>query len=110
MRESRTCGSVRGARDETRVPTAPTAPVHQTARLGLDVPPMVLARADEVIEGGAASSSRCWAVRRSRMQPLILTLSVENTAEPCLDIRAHQTPRSRPAVDARPVAIASVGR
>ena len=26
MRESRTCGSVRGARDETRVPTAP----HQT--------------------------------------------------------------------------------
>jgi len=23
MRESRTCGSVRGARDETRVPTAP---------------------------------------------------------------------------------------
>ena len=26
MRESRTCGSVRGARDETRVPTAPWAP------------------------------------------------------------------------------------
>ena len=27
MRESRTCGSVRGARDETRVPTAPPAPI-----------------------------------------------------------------------------------
>jgi hypothetical protein len=33
MRESRTCGSVRGARDETRVPTAPGAPqVHHAAR------------------------------------------------------------------------------
>jgi integrase len=31
MRESRTYGSVRGARDETRVPTATTARVHITA-------------------------------------------------------------------------------
>jgi hypothetical protein len=35
MRESRTCGSVRGARDETRVPTAPRAArVHHAARRG----------------------------------------------------------------------------
>ena len=34
MRESRTCGSVRGARDETRVPTAPKARVHHAARRG----------------------------------------------------------------------------
>src|SRR5205823_9448419 len=32
MRESRTYGSVRGARDETRVPTATTAHVHHAAR------------------------------------------------------------------------------
>src|SRR5262245_60326152 len=32
MRESRTYGSVRGARDETRVPTATAPPVHHAAR------------------------------------------------------------------------------
>ena len=34
MRESRTCGSVRGARDETRVPTAPAARAPRPRRRG----------------------------------------------------------------------------
>ena len=41
MRESRTYGSVRGARDETRVPTATKAGAHHPARRAL---PDVVAR------------------------------------------------------------------
>ena len=45
MRESRTYGSVRGARDETRVPTATTARVHRGARGDAGV--AVVARAQQ---------------------------------------------------------------
>ena len=51
MRESRTCGSVRGARDETRVPTAPTARVHRAVLVALIV--SIFGCADETILANA---------------------------------------------------------
>ena len=65
MRESRTYGSVRGACDETHVPTATEARVHHAARQRSGV----AARFQRVV---AADFLRSWLFRYRRARDLML--------------------------------------